>query len=411
MTAASNGSLIGKPNPYPFLSIKPFVECAEEWLPLLEKDERLNIVYMEKLDGSNTAVSSDGMACSRRLVLLDGPSVPTKGKKMANFMGFELDFILPYVEKVQRMYETEIRQWFPPKDEVVAVCYGELIVPGTSFSKEDVFNYQMRGGESKTPNREKNQMFLRGKIYSYSVGLHFKTLISVEEYKEKIEKLRKKGYEPYYNSSMSHIGTEFDKIIYLLMNDKLKDLLDQFKFNTYKHNHDYLLNTISKLRNDLLKPNMVEGYILLIPKLSLIYKLKGAYDTFSDSRLKKIDVVVEKLKDKAEKQPNFKDLADLFSDICQASKDTKTSKKIEKAIDSAMSKFPRLQDLVDGDEKLEETKKILVNVLLKEINDSEDLEMAPKETLSNLTERIASMLTSDSSAEKTTKEGLGSPQN
>ena len=144
---------IGGDHPYRFPQIKGFLSPTkiEETIQQLNENKVWNL--SEKLDGCNVTVSSEGWFASRNKIVADcrDPTITERVWNKVSLKNVPLVF-----EQTLRL--KEVLQSTMKKVELETALYCELVLPGTSTTHFDVYNYEAR--KIKT-----------GSIYAFALGL------------------------------------------------------------------------------------------------------------------------------------------------------------------------------------------------------------------------------------------------
>jgi len=141
-------------------------------------------VVSEKLDGSNLAVTSSGLICSRRNILLKNPSKEQLDK--FKFSGVNFSKLVGIFEKVTAL-KSHFQTIFPFLDFEV-ILYGELIQKGTATCKEDKFNYRSRGID-------------QGELHIFGSGVAFEENLDANKMELVLNHLRMKGFSAIANKN------------------------------------------------------------------------------------------------------------------------------------------------------------------------------------------------------------------
>ena len=144
---------IGGDHPYRFPQIKGFLSPSkiEETIQQLNDNKVWNL--SEKLDGCNVTVSSEGWFASRNKIVADcrNPTITERVWNKVSLKNVPLVF-----EQTLRL--KEVLQSTMKKVELQTALYCELVLPGTSTTHFDVYNYEARNIKT-------------GSIYAFALGL------------------------------------------------------------------------------------------------------------------------------------------------------------------------------------------------------------------------------------------------
>ena len=307
------------------------VYLAKETMINLLKANPIALIS-EKLDGSNLSLSSKGVVASRRKVILVEPTPEQLDK--TKFAGQSLSSIRPLLGNVKAMKQVLFKPWFPMLNFEVIV-YGEWLQDGTASSKEDKFNYQKRSLQ-------------RGEFYGFGLGLHFENIHSDSDLKNVVQILKKHKF-----SAKIH-----DDFIIVLLNGELKKLLEKFGILVVPVLHTLPFTKVfGKFAQDLLEQK-VEGYILTIPSLGQILKWKNHCEESDPRRVESFVDIAEMSKNHEAIEPLNKVLQESLLYNANGRKRYFDPNLVD-ALNSARSKFPRLDDLLQNIDNCHAKKKII----------------------------------------------------
>jgi hypothetical protein len=222
----------GDPHPYMWPKIASFLtlEAINFITNHLEENKEWNVC--EKIDGCNVCVSSEGWIASRNKIIgrIDEPKL-----KDQYFQKAPLRQLVSLHETVVKLQTHLAQTFFSHEPNFELLLYGELILPGTASTKEDIYKY-----------KEKYHLE-NGDVCVFAMGI-------VLENKMTMPFLFKHGFyqmqeNPFFvvpmNFGISALLREFDiQHLAPLKTDLLQNLL----------NNDTLRKNIKK-RN-------IEGYVL-----------------------------------------------------------------------------------------------------------------------------------------------------
>ena len=168
-------------------------------------EENPQACIMEKLDGANLSLTSDGLIFSRRVLSLNNPSQrELRTKKFANVSLGMLEAPRNYVKALKDELDDILDR------NTTVTVYGELMLPGTGGGREDKFGYQQRGYEP-------------GQFVAFGLGIW---CLGEED---AMDKLREKGFE--HVTYMDYKEKPFrENHILVGMCEELQDLLYDFGF-------------------------------------------------------------------------------------------------------------------------------------------------------------------------------------
>ena len=274
----------------------------------------------EKLDGSNLAVTSNGVISSRRNILLKDPS--DEELKKFKFSGVTLSKLVGIFEKVLHV-KNRFQEIFPFL-EIELILYGELIQKGTATCKEDKFNYRTKGID-------------QGEFHIFGGGVAFEEKLDSSQIETALKHLKGKGF-----SVISNKNDLTDKShLVILMNDHFANVLNEHKLGKVIEHKTMTLNEIVDSFKDQMLKNEIEGVVVNFG--DEILKWKGLDESYPDIFIDEIN----ELKDKI-----IPIVFNAFMEVaCKARqerdsmrKDKATEILLEKAYKSAMSKVRSLEE-------------------------------------------------------------------
>ena len=288
----------------------------------------------EKLDGSNMSISSAGVVASRRKVILTNPTSADLEK--TQFAGESLCSVKPILVNLKSMLKSVFNPMFPSQ-KLEIIVYGEWVQAGTASSKEDKFNYKERKLE-------------QGQMYGFGLGIYFPngnvSLNDLHNFKYVLKKHR-----------FAVANTVQDGLITVLLNGELKRLFEKFDISVVPVLHTLPFTKIFAKFADELLQQKVEGYILTIPSRGQIFKWKGCEE--SDPRR------VESFVDLASACKITEAIIPLNKVLQESLLYNTHGRKryfdptLVSAFNSARSKFPRLDDILQNINDQQARKKII----------------------------------------------------
>ena len=309
------------------------VYLAKETMINLLKTNPITLIS-EKLDGSNLSVSSKGIVASRRKVIAVEPSAEALDK--TKFAGESLGSIKPMLENVKAIKKVVFKPWFPLQNFEV-IIYGEWLQEGTASTKEDKFNYQERN-------------LSKGQFYGFGLGLHFENAANAsdKDLKNVVQILKKHKFSAKINGNF----------IIVFLNGELKKLLERFEILVVPVLHTLPFTKVfGKFAEDLLDQK-VEGYILTIPSLAQILKWKNPCEESDPRRVEAFVDIAEMSKNHEAVEPLNKVLQESLLFNANGRKRYFDPNLVD-ALNSARSKFPRLDDLLQNSDDCHAKKKII----------------------------------------------------
>jgi len=275
----------------------------------------------EKLDGSNLSVSSSGVIASRRKIIAVNPTI--KELEATKFAGESLISLDPLLKTCHNLIKTHFQNIL--KFDCDVSIFGEWLQSGTASSKEDNFFYSHRGLE-------------KGQLYAFGIGLTFEGQnLSKEALKKVRKQLAAKGFAPKIVD---------DNFIILVLNSDLKRLFDKHSVLTVPILQTLpLVCVFDKMANELLR-HQLEGLIITIPEEGIILKWKGYEDNdprrvgnFVDITAKcKVEEVIKPLNSVLQESILFNGAGrKRYHDV-----------GLNKAFQSARSKFPQIGDILNN---------------------------------------------------------------
>jgi len=274
----------------------------------------------EKFDGSNLAVTSNGVISSRRNILLKDPSEEELNK--FKFSGVTLSKLVGIFDKVLHL-KSRFQEIFPFL-EIEVILYGELIQKGTATCKEDKFNYRSRGID-------------QGEFHIFGGGVAFEEKLDSSQIKTALNHLRGKEFSVIDNrndiTDRSHLV--------ILMNDHFAKVVKELDLGkVIDHKRMTLMQIVDSFKDQMLK-NELEGIVVNFG--DEILKWKGLDESYPDIFMQEINALQHKI------LPN---VFDAFLEVAHKArqerdsmqKDKATEVLLEKAYKSAMSKMRSLEE-------------------------------------------------------------------
>ena len=199
----------------------------------------------EKLDGCNMSVSSAGWVASREIVKADLTQDQNFSNKKINQLNLEK--IKPLFEKITALahfFNTEYNFHLDlEKDEVI--LYGEFILPGTSTSSHDIYQYKLDG-------------FLMGQMYAFGIGFLFKNQNNQQN---------KRLLQTYFPNVMELLSADEKETFFICpINKKTEHYFNQFQIDLVRfYPTEKFVNIFTKSKYkllDKLESRLMEGYII-----------------------------------------------------------------------------------------------------------------------------------------------------
>jgi len=145
--------IIGDDHPYRFPNIKGFLSPnkLDETLQQLAENKVWNL--SEKLDGCNVTVSSVGWFASRNKIVADCRDPNLTGRVWNNVSLRNVPLVFEQAIKLREVLKSALHQ-----DWLQVNLYCELVLPGTSTTPFDIYNYEARN-------------IKKGSLYAFALGL------------------------------------------------------------------------------------------------------------------------------------------------------------------------------------------------------------------------------------------------
>lgn len=310
-------------NQHPWPQIKNILENST-LLNMLQTNAMATVA--EKLDGSNLSINSNGDVSSRRCLLLQSATEPQLCS--FRFAGNTLENLVRPIRCCKKMKE-HFSSYFPFLNPLVIV-YGEFLQEGTATCKADKFRYRDRG-------------FQKGHLYAFGVGITFAEKLTKEDIDKVNVCLREKGFSSKVHSGGN--GGEENYYCILILNRRLVELLHEFEFLTLQVEEMPLVDVFRTFETSLLKKDTVEGVVITVPSEGKKYKWKGIEDSFSPQKLAALESVKETLRDwPAVVGPLVRVVENALKVQMEVKKEQLHVKNLKKALKSAQSKYPTLQE-------------------------------------------------------------------
>lgn len=233
---------VGDAHPYFWPKICSFLTFNA--LEQMTKNLKRNNIWTicEKIDGCNVCVSTDGWLASRNKIIgrVENPMLPEQ-----KFQQAPLDHVVPLHQKATSLRNMLADAFFPDYSGFELLVYGELVVPGSASSSEDIYKY-------------KNRNLTPGMIFAFALGLVLPENVTLPF-------IFKHGFKANGNGKKS--------FFVIPMNNHLSDLLSHLSINHLSPiKTDYLAKLINnktfqkdlfsrKREGFVLSSNEGEGYI------------------------------------------------------------------------------------------------------------------------------------------------------
>ena len=229
---------IGSDHPFPFPKMKGFLSVAktEETVKQLQDNAVWNL--SEKLDGCNVCVSTQGWFASRNKIVADclDANLPESKLNLAKLKN------VPLVYK-QALRMKQVLTKFFQHIAFEVMIYGELVLPGTSTTSFDVYNYSGRN-------------IFPGQIYAFALGLVLPENTPIPFFFR--HGFYEKGIQNYYIVPMnSYLAEMFRSLDICHIPPVASNRLAELLLN--KQHNDILLNR--KKEGFVLTGNNGQGYI------------------------------------------------------------------------------------------------------------------------------------------------------
>ena len=313
--------------------------------PRLETHSAVNpmVLVSEKYDGSNLAISSEGVVASRRAVLLVRPC----REDLINFT-FEsaplatLDGLFERLLELKKGFESLIPSNASLKEVLV---YGELILKGTATGKEDRYGYRNKG-------------YSLGDLLIFGVGLTFEKLKDEKLAQNMTKNLEEQGFHMFDNTNTTY---------FMAMSPKLKKLLDKYNIGPSVEQKEMAFSDLAKTFKKSLLDQSIEGVVVSFG--SELVKWKSA---LSCQQWFQADVKETRGKVDEETYEAFKAVVEESVSSSRKNKavNSRLENQLETAFISAKTKMRDLKEhLEDGGSTDEYIKKIEIE-MLKDANGS-----------------------------------------
>ena len=307
--------------------------------PRLETHSAVNprVLVSEKYDGSNLAVSSEGVVASRRTVLLVRPC----REDLINFT-FQsaplatLDGIFERLLELKKGFASLIPSNVSLKEVLV---YGELILKGTATGKEDRYGYRNKG-------------YSLGDLLIFGVGLTFEKLKDEKLAQNMTTNLEEQGF---------HIFDKINTTYFMAMSPKLKKLLDKYNIGPSVEQKEMAFSDLAKTFKKSLLDQSIEGVVVSFG--SELVKWKSA---LSCQQWFQADVEETRGKVDEETYEAFKAVVGESVSSSRKNKpvNSRLENQLETALISAKTKMRDLKEhLEDGGSTDEYIKKIEIEML------------------------------------------------
>ena len=150
---SASSFVIGDDHPYRFPQIKGFLSPnkIDETLQQLKDNKVWNL--SEKLDGCNVTVSSEGWLASRNKIIADCRDPNLTGRVWNKVSLHNVPGVFQQALSLKSVLKSMLR-----RDGIEVALYCELVLPGTSSSSFDIYNY-----------RDRN--IAKGSLYAFALGL------------------------------------------------------------------------------------------------------------------------------------------------------------------------------------------------------------------------------------------------
>jgi len=274
----------------------------------------------EKFDGSNLAVTSNGVISSRRNILLKDPSAEELNK--FKFSGVTLSKLVGIFDKVLHI-KSRFQEIFPFL-EIELILYGELIQKGTATCKEDKFNYRSRGID-------------QGEFLIFGGGVAFEEKLDSSQIETALNHLKGKGFSVLANKNDL---TDKSHLV-ILMNSYFATVLKEHNLGkVIEHETMTLFEIVNSFKDHMLK-NKIEGIVVNFG--NEILKWKGLDESYPDIFVEEIHTLQHKI---------LPIVFDAFLEVAHKArqerdsmrKDKATEILLEKAYKSAMTKMRSLEE-------------------------------------------------------------------
>ncbi|XP_040569805.1 uncharacterized protein AIMP2 isoform X2 [Lepeophtheirus salmonis] len=318
----------------------------------LEFLSNVEVVVTEKLDGSNLALSSNGVVASRRMVLLKNPD--RKDLSNYTFSGVSLKSLEPHISTISSSFANYFKETLQIHTSLLLTVYGELIQKGTATSREDKFRYRERG-------------FLPGNWYAFGVSI----VVDQTSVHEIIEKLRVIGFHARSVKAKGLSGEplENDHII-VTMNQCLEKVFNLFQLPTIPTESLPFSKLFSEYEGKLLQPDSCEGVVITLPPHGASFKWKQCSGGYS---IKNGKFFKNKSTD-----PRYSDILQIMKKVAGISKDQTIEDLLNTALESARTKYPSEGNHRTQDHIILITKEILEDLKDEKLSENEVYEFVMK---------------------------------
>ena len=337
------------PNDRPWPKIDNIVECANLRL-LLERNA--SAVVSEKLDGSNLAVSSDGVVASRRFVILN-EAADEEDFFTTKFVGETLENLLPVLDSAKRISKYFNERIASSDGDFTVTLFGEFMSEGTATGKRDKFEYSKRG-------------FLPGHFYAFGVGI-FNCGDSI------CDRLNEIGFRVKLKQTSDGSNTPY---VIINLNNELHEIFSDFGIFSVPFKEMSLSEAFSTYGPFLSSSaNVMEGVVISVEN-SGCYKWKGLDEVYSPSRLKELDS--RRLELTGTKFENsvggqLQEVADAA--LQRVAEEKRLQSRIVQAFESAQTKYRTLQDRIEETEEKRLWESVLkdqIQIISKEMMEDAD---------------------------------------
>jgi hypothetical protein len=223
----------GDPHPFSWPKISSFLTLQALDLVTKHIEENKEWNVCEKIDGCNVCVSNQGWIASRNKII---GHIEDKTLHCQVFQGANLSGVFPLHHRLVQLQNHLAETFFPHDKNFELLAYGELVLPGSASTCEDIYNYKQRN-------------FSVGSIHVFALGLVLKDMLNIPFIFEHGFKVNRENNTSYF---------------IVPMNNNLSKLLKQFDIeHLAPKKTDFLQNILknSKFQNNLLKRKK-EGYVL-----------------------------------------------------------------------------------------------------------------------------------------------------
>ena len=150
---SASSFIIGDDHPFRFPKIKGFLspDKLDETIQQLKENKVWNL--SEKVDGCNVTVSSEGWFASRNKIIADCRDPNLTGRVWNNASLRNVPLVFQQALKLKSVLKSAMKQ-----DGIEVALYCELILPGTSTTAYDVYNYEARH-------------IKKGNLYAFALGM------------------------------------------------------------------------------------------------------------------------------------------------------------------------------------------------------------------------------------------------